>query len=119
MNAYERMLEVMKRQGKKTTPPAPVLGRMGKGGKIKLGNLVLEKSDYLLDCSLRLAGEKKTYMHIGPPAGEAELAVSAHNSTLEEYTENILAEGDQVLLLRLENGGFRPYILLAKVVEPG
>ncbi len=108
MDAYERMIEVMRRQGRKTNLPAPVLGRMGKDGTIKLGELVLETSDYLMDCNLR-QGEGTMYYHTGSHA----------DSTLTEYTNNILKEGDQVLLLRIENGGLRPYIVLAKVVAPG
>ena len=118
MNAYERMIEVMRRQGKKTSRPAPMLGKMGKDGTIKLGEMVLEKSDYRMDASLRLAGGKEIYFHTEPPAGGTELVAVEHNRTLETYTENVLKEGDQVLVLRLSTSGPAPYLLLAKVVAP-
>ena len=41
---------------------------------------------------------------------------SEHNSTLEEYKRNILQEGDEVLLLKLDR--HEKYILIAKVVVP-
>lgn len=40
----------------------------------------------------------------------------SHNATLEEYKENILQEGDKVLLLKLNKHEI--YIVMAKVVTP-
>ena len=117
MNAYERMIEVMRRQGKKTSRPAPMLGKMGKDGTIKLGEMVLEKSDYRMDATLILQAEETIFYHTGPPSG-GELTASAHNDTLAGDTRRVLKEGDQVLVLRISTSGAAPYLLLAKVVAP-
>lgn len=96
----------MRKAGEYYNAPAIQLGKVMTDGKIKVGDLPLQKEDYLLDCNLRLNTDKKIYLH-----------TEADDSTgnLQEYRDNILDEGDRVLVLKNEE----KYIVIAKVVDPG
>lgn len=118
MDPYERMIEIMRRQGKKYNPPAPEIGIMEEEGKVRLNDLLLDTDDYLIDCNLRLDKTKKVYYHKGEPSGGGYLTTSDHNAELEEYKKNLLQTGDRVLMLKIENDDAEQYILLAKVVIP-
>lgn len=47
MNAYERLLELMRKQGKKDNPSSLQLGNY-ETGKVKLDNQTLDADDYLI-----------------------------------------------------------------------
>jgi len=47
LNAYERLLEVMRKQGKKDNPSSLQLGNY-EAGKVKLDNQTLDSNDYLI-----------------------------------------------------------------------
>lgn len=115
MDAYERINEAIRRGGAYHNPPVPEIGIMTTDGKIKLDSITLEKDDYLMDCNLRFAGDKN-YIHTSKTSSGEYLSDSEHNATLQEYTANILQEGDQVLVMKLKNE--EKFILIGKVVRP-
>lgn len=47
MNGYERLLEVMRKQGKKDNPPLLQLADVESDEIVKLGTLSLSKDDYV------------------------------------------------------------------------
>ena len=95
----------MRKAGKYYNDPTIQLGKVLANGKIKVGDLPLEKGDYLLDCNLRLKEKKKIYLH-------TEMTDSVTN--MREYKNNILSEGDKVLALKVKE----KFVIIAKVVEP-
>lgn len=95
----------MREAGKYYNNPTIQLGKVLANGKIKVGDLPLEKEDYLLDCNLRLNADKKIYLH-------TEMTDSVTN--MKEYTSNILTEGDKVLALKVKE----KFVIIAKVVKP-
>lgn len=106
----------MRKAGRFYNAPVPRLGIMMDSGKIRMDTMVLDKNDYLLNCNLRLDQSKKIFLHTSEPGSAEYMTDSAHNNTLEEYKKNILQEGDEVLLLKLDR--HEKYILIAKVVVP-
>ena len=116
MDAYERIIEQMRKSGKYYNAPVPQIGVVSSGKKIKLDNLVINKDDYLIDCNLRFSDSGRVYFHKEKPSGGEYLSTSEHNATMEEYKNNILNEGDRVLIMKLANS--EQYIILAKVVSP-
>lgn len=116
INAYERFVEQMRKAGSFYNAPVPRLGIMMDSGKIRMDTMILDKSDYLINCNLRLDRTKKVFLHTSKPESAEYMTDSEHNSTLEEYKRNILQEGDEVLLLKLDR--HEKYILIAKVVVP-
>ena len=105
MDAYERIIEQMRKSGKYYNAPVPQIGIVSSDKKIKLDNLVINKDDYLMDCNLRFSDSGRIYFHTDN-AGES----------LSEYKMNILSEGDRVLVMKLANS--EQYIVLSKVVIP-
>lgn len=105
MNIYERFIEQMRKAGTYYNDPAIQLGKVMAGGKIKVGDLLIQKEDYLMDCNLRLNTNEKIYLHTQKD-GSSE--------NLQEYKKNILYEGDKVLAIK--NG--EKFIIIAKVVAP-
>ena len=116
INTYERFVEQMRKAGSFYNAPVPHLGIMMDSGKIRMDTMILDKSDYLINCNLRLDRAKKVFLHTSKPESAEYMTDSEHNSTLEEYKRNILQEGDKVLLLKLDR--HEKYILIAKVVVP-
>lgn len=106
----------MRKAGRFYNAPVPQLGIMMDSGKIKMDTMIIDKNDYLINCNLRLDRAKKVFLHTSKPESAEYMTDSEHNSTLEEYTKNILQEGDKVLLLKLD--GHERYVLIAKVVVP-
>ena len=106
----------MRKAGRFYNAPVPYLGIMMDSGKIRMDTMILDKSDYLINCNLRLDRTKKVFLHTSKPESAEYMTDSEHNSTLEEYKRNILQEGDEVLLLKLDR--HEKYILIAKVVVP-
>lgn len=121
MDVYERLTELMRESGKYHNPPGIMIGIMGTKGKIKLDSLVLDTDDYLMNCNLRIEGEKMFY-HKEKTSTSTYMTDSAHNATLSEYKNNILSEGDTVLMMKMpgikEGEEKEKYILIAKVVSP-
>lgn len=115
MDTYERWIEAMREQGANKNPNTPQLGVIMKSGKIMVDNLPLEKGDYLLDCNLRLDDKEKVYYHTQKTSSGEYVTDGGHNGTLKEYKNNILREGDRVLVLKLEKS--EKFVVLAKVVE--
>ena len=105
MDAYERIIEQMRKSGKYYNAPVPQIGIVSSDKKIKIDNLVINKDDYLIDCNLRFTESGRVYFH-----------TDSEGKSLEEYKKNILSEGDRVLIMKLENS--EQYIILAKVVSP-
>lgn len=95
----------MREAGKYYNDPTIQLGKVLANGKIKVGDLPLEKGDYLLSCNLRLDAGKKIYFH-------TEMIDSVTN--MKEYTNDILVEGDKILTLKIRE----KFVIIAKVVEP-
>ena len=116
INTYERFVEQMRKAGSFYNAPVPRLGIMMDSGKIRMDTMILDKSDYLINCNLRLDRTKKVFLHTSKPESAEYMTDSEHNSTLEEYKRNILQEGDEVLLLKLEK--HEKFVLIAKVVVP-
>lgn len=115
MDVYERLIEQMRKSGQYHNPPSPMLGIMGADGKIKVNDITLDTDDYLMDCNLRINGESMFY-HKEKSSSSQYATDSSHNASLEEYKNNILSEGDKVLVMKLPNEEM--YILIAKVVSP-
>lgn len=109
MNAYETLVKQMRKAGSFYNAPAPQLGVMLADGKIKIDTMTLDKADYLIDCNLRLDNKEKVFLHT------SKLGTESHDATLREYKRNILAEGDKVLILKLQK--HEKYIVIAKVVS--
>ena len=63
MNIYERFIEQMRKAGTYYNDPAIQLGKVMVGGKINVGDLLIQKEDYLMDCNLRLNTNEKIYLH--------------------------------------------------------
>lgn len=105
MDAYERIIEQMRKSGQYYNAPVPEIGIVSSDKKIKIDNLVINKGDYLIDCNLRFSDSGRAYFH-----------TDSTGESLSEYKKNILSEGDRVLVMKLVNS--EQYILLAKVVEP-
>ena len=83
MNIYERFIEQMRKAGTYYNDPAIQLGKVMVGGKINVGDLLIQKEDYLMDCNLRLNTNEKIYLHTQKD-GSSE--------NLQEYKKNILYE---------------------------
>lgn len=103
INTYERFIEQMRKAGKYYNGPAIQLGKVLSDGKIKTGDLTIQKEDYLLDCNLRLDAGKKIYLH-----------TDNSNENLQEYKKNLLYKGDKVLIIKIEE----KFVIIAKVVKP-
>ena len=106
----------MRKAGQYYNAPEPQLGIVMESGKIRIDTMILDKRDYLMNCNLRLEESKKVYLHYSKPESGEYMTDSSHNATLEEYKENILQEGDNVLLLKLNK--HEQYVVIAKVVAP-
>ena len=81
----------------------------------------LDAEDYLIDCNLRLDDTETRFYHTKKVPAETNL-VSAHNDTLKEYREDVLKEGDQVVLVQMETkdkdgNDSELFVVLAKVVS--
>ena len=94
----------MRKAGKYYNSPAIQLGKVLIDGKVKVGDLLLQKEDYLLNCNLRLNADEKIYLH-------TEKNESAIN--MQEYKNNILQEGDIILVMKIEE----KFVIIAKVVK--
>lgn len=95
----------MRKAGKYYNDPTIQFGKVFANGRIKVGDLPLEKGDYLLDCNLRLDSGEKIYLH-------TEMNDSVIN--MREYKNNILSVGDRVLALKIKE----KFVIIAKVVKP-
>lgn len=95
----------MRKAGRFYNGPAVQLGKIMTDGRIKIGDLQIQKEDYLLDCNLRMPEDENIYIH-------TEMTDSVTN--LKEYKNNILQEGDRVLIIKLEE----KFVIIAKVVNP-
>lgn len=95
----------MRKAGKYYNSPAIQLGKVLIGGKVKVGDLLLQKEDYLLNCNLRLNADEKIYLH-------TEKNESVTN--MQEYKNNVLQEGDIILVMKVEE----KFVIIAKVVKP-
>lgn len=95
----------MRKAGRFYNGPDVQLGKIMTDGRIKIGDLQIQKEDYLLDCNLRMSEDEKIYIH-------TEMTDSVTN--LKEYKNNILQEGDRVLIVKLEE----KFVIIAKVVNP-
>lgn len=105
MNTYERLIEQMRKAGMYYNGPTIQMGKILPDGKIKIGDLPIQKGDYLLDCNLRLNADKKVYLHT-----ERDNLIE----NLQEYKKNLLCEGDKVLTIKLGE----KFVIIAKVVTP-
>ena len=105
MDAYERIIQQMRKSGQYYNAPVPQIGVVSSDKKIKIDNLVIDKDDYLIDCNLRLTDSGRVYFH-----------TDSEGRSLAEYKKNVLSEGDRVLVMKLANS--EQYIILAKVVSP-
>lgn len=115
MNVYEELTELMRQNGKRYNPPIPQVGIVSGKGKIKIDGMELKPEDYLINCNLRLDDKQKIFVHTSKPSSGEFMTDSSHNETLKEVKDNVLYEGDRVLILKLE--GFEKFVLIAKVVE--
>lgn len=116
MNAYEELTELIRQNGKRYNPPVPQIGIVSGRGKIKIDGIEIKPEDYLMNCNLRLDEKEKVFIHTAKPSSGEFMTDSSHNGTLKEMKNNVLQEGDRVLMLKLE--GFEKFVLIAKVVEP-
>lgn len=119
MNAYEKIVNAMRKSGTYYNQPAPRIGIVGENGTVKMDALTLEKEDYLLNSSLRLEDTPEIYVH-QKEAGQSGEYMNAedHNGSLEKYTDNILKPGDKALVIWIKNEDNDTFVVLAKVVEP-
>lgn len=53
MNSYEKLLEIMRQQGRKDNPSSLQLGRC-ENNKVKVGNQILDPEDYLIADRLKV-----------------------------------------------------------------
>lgn len=117
MNAYEKLVEEIRKQGRYYNPPHIQIGIVADSeGTIKLGGLNLKKKDYLINCNLRLENGEKIYLHKRWVSSGNYVTDSSHNSSMQEYKKNLLAAGDKLALVKVS--GMEKYIVLAKVVDP-
>lgn len=98
---YTEMLKLMQTQGAKSNPVTLQLGVVQSGGKIKIGDLILNSDDYYLAEHLK-AGYKLTYQ-----SGEYVTSI--------ELIDNELKAGDLVAIQQLNDTD--RYVVLEKVVE--
>lgn len=121
MDNIERLIKQMRKAGAYYNAPALQIGVVGTDKTIKIGDLQLDAEDYLIDCNLRLDDKEKWFYHTKKVPAETNL-VSAHNDTLKEYQDNLLNEGDQVVLVQMEakdkdGNDSELFVVLAKVVS--
>lgn len=53
MNSYEKLLEIMRKQGSKDNPSSLQLGRC-ENNKVKVGNQILDPEDYMIADGLKI-----------------------------------------------------------------
>lgn len=121
MDKIERLIKQMRKAGAYYNAPALQIGIVGTNKTIKIGDLELDAEDYLIDCNLRLDDTETRFYHTKKVPAETNL-VSAHNDTLKEYREDVLKEGDQVVLVQMETkdkdgNDSELFVVLAKVVS--
>ena len=95
------MLKLMQTQGAKNNPLTLQLGLVQSGGKIKIGDLILEPDDYYIAKHLK-------------PNCEVTYRLNGQETTVE-LVNNVLEEGDMVAIQKLNDTDI--YIVLTKVVE--
>jgi hypothetical protein len=98
---YSEMLKLMRAQGAKDNPITLQLGIVQSGGKIKIGDLILNPDDYYLAKHLK-AGYRLTYQ-----SGEYVTSI--------ELIDNELKAGDLVAIQQLNDTD--RYVVLERVVE--
>ena len=98
----------MREAGKFYNPPSIQLGKVMRDGKLRIGDLPVEKTDYYIDCNLRIDPTPQIYVHNMIPTEE--------NHHVVEYTRNVLREGDKVLVVKLPKN--EKFVVIAKVVDP-
>lgn len=98
---YTEMLKLMQTQGAKSNPVTLQLGVVHSGGKIKIGDLILNPDDYYLAEHLKV-GYKLTYQF-------------GDSKTTLEIIDNELKVGDLVAIQQLNDTD--RYVVLEKVVE--
>lgn len=119
MNAYEKIVDAMRKSGTYYNQPTPRIGIVGGNGTVKMDALILEREDYLLNSSLYLEGTREIYVHRKEVEQSGEyMNAEDHNENLEKYTDNILKPGDKVLVIWIKNEDNDTFVVLAKVVEP-
>lgn len=116
MNGYEKIVKLMRKSGEYYNPEVPEIGIVAENGKIKIDSIELEKSDYLINCNLRLDDKEKVYIHNNMTSSGDYVTDGSHNGVLKEYRDNILQPGDKVLVQKLN--GHEQYVVIAKVVNP-
>lgn len=47
MNHYEKLMEIMRKQGRKDNPSGLILGVVSDSDTVRIGNLALDPSDYV------------------------------------------------------------------------
>lgn len=52
MNAYERLMEIMRTQGKKDNPNGLILATVSDSDTVRIGSLILDSDDYLRSDSI-------------------------------------------------------------------
>lgn len=123
INAYEKIIEAMRKEGRYYNAPPLILGTVMSKGKIKIDEMILDakKGDFLIGSSLRLDDEVKQYVHEKKPFGGEWLTDGAHNADLKEYKNNVLYPGDKVLMVKLttiNRNESEIFVVIAKVVKP-
>ena len=58
MNVYEKMLMIIREQGKKGNPDTPKMAEMASDSTVKTGSLILDEEDLLVDSHLKDKLEK-------------------------------------------------------------
>lgn len=58
MNAYEKMLMIMREQGKRENPDTPKMAEMASDSTVKTGSLFLDEEDLLVNSNLKGKLEK-------------------------------------------------------------
>lgn len=58
MNAYEKMLMIMREQGKRENPDTPKMAEMASDSTVKMGSLFLDEEDLLVNSNLKGKLEK-------------------------------------------------------------
>ena len=106
MNAYEKLINQMRQQGKYYNDPSIQIGTVLSGKKINLADLTLDSDDYLLDCNLTFDEDAK-YFHTG----------KSETSDLKAYKANILEEGDLIIGVKVVRDNTEQFVILSKVVE--
>jgi hypothetical protein len=59
MNSYERLVAQMRRQGAHDNDYPPALGVVLSGKKVKMDDLILKPSDYLISSGLSISADDK------------------------------------------------------------